>query len=214
MKETGLRSTTKKRASDIRAAGLLFAIGGLAAILLIIAAEAAYPRFDYHSNALSDLSAHKASTFVIGEAAGLFRSIPWMLGGFFQLRNTGREGLMALAVLPGVTNLFPVLSPEDVNVVVHSLGSPVTLTTGLIIAYLSYKLIEGPVRLIAILLGLISFSSAVIMFSGYWVAAAHGLWSTLGLGGWESLSVLPPLLWLTCLGAYMLTKASEHGGSP
>ncbi len=206
MTESG-RTTVEAKASDIRTSGLLFTVGGLVAILLIMASEAAYPGFSLRINALSDLSALKAPTFMVGETAGLFRAVPWIMGAYYLLRNTGRKGLMALAMLPGVTNLFAVLSPEDVNVVVHLLGAPVTLVTGLIIAYVSYKLIKGPFQYVAVLLGIVSFSGAVILFSGYWVSTIHGLWAVLGLGGWESMSVFPPLLWLVGFGGRLLATS-------
>lgn len=84
------------RTSDIKLAGLLFEFGGLLAILLVILAEAAYPNYSIHANALSDLSGLRAPTFVIGETAGLLRAIPWIFGAYFLLRSTGRKRLMAL----------------------------------------------------------------------------------------------------------------------
>jgi len=213
MNEARRGIVAEEKKPDAGVAGLLFEVGGLAAILLIVIAEAAYPNFSVHANAMSDLSVLKAPTFMLGEAAGLFRAVPWIIGAYYLFRNTGRRGLMALAILPGVTNLFAVLSPEDVSVVVHSLGAPVTLVTGLIIAYLSYRVVQGPFRYVAMALGATSFLSAVVQFAGYTVPAVHGLWTILGPGGWESMSIFPVLLWLVCFGNYLLTT-SRFGEEP
>lgn len=91
-----------KSQSDVRTAGLLYVLSGTVMFLAISLAEALYPGYSVHTNAISDLAATAANTSGLVEAAGLVWGLGWLAGSYLLLRGTGRRGLMVLFLLPGI----------------------------------------------------------------------------------------------------------------
>jgi hypothetical membrane protein len=213
--------TTEKRASDDVLAGVLFATGGLLFLLLTTAAESIYPNFNMQNNAISDLAAIGVPTTAVEEAAVFGLAICWMIGAYLLFRRTGRRALMILNVLPGVGFLLAGLSPENVNLTVHSVGAPLAFVLGAIVVLLSYRMIRGPFRYFPVGLGTVSLFATCIIFFGYQIVGPCGTCSGqsgydqsldklgLGLGGWESMIVYPLLIWLISFGGYLMAKTSE-----
>lgn len=207
---------------DARRAGILFAFGGLLFLLLTTAAESIYPGFSTQNNAISDLAALGTSTTAIEETAVLGLAICWIVGAYYLFRNTSRRGLKTLYILPGVGYLLAGLSPENVNLAIHSLGAIFAFPFGAVAVILSYRFIRGPFRYFSIGLGLLSLFSTFMIFVGYRLVGPCGTCSgqsgydqsldrlALGLGGWESMIVYPVLIWLMAFGGYLMTR--ENGG--
>lgn len=212
--------------SDVRRTGSLFVFGGLLFLLLTTAAEAIYPNFSLQVNSMSDLAATTADTTVVEETAILGLSLCWLVGAYYLYRNTGRRGLLVLNVLPGAAFLLAGLSPENVNIVLHSIGAFLGFPVGAGAAVLSYRVIKTPFRFIAAALGALSFAATLVTFLGARAVGPCGACSgetasylqslhelVLGLGGWESMIVYPLLIWLIGFGSYLLSLGGAGGGT-
>jgi hypothetical protein len=124
---------------------------------------------------------------------------------------------MVLNLLPGIGYLLAGLSPENVNLTIHSVGALLAFPFGAIVVILSYRSIRGPLRYFPVGLGALSLVATFMIFFGYQIAGPCGSCSYdqrldklgLGLGGWESMIVYPVLVWLIAFGAYLMAKSSE-----
>ncbi len=206
-----------KKASDLRIAGVLFSFGALLFLLLNTASESLYPNFSMLNNAMSDMAAAGTRTFPIEETAILGVSISWIVGAYFLFRNTGKRGLMIVNILPGTGFLLAGLSPENVNIVIHSVGALFAFPFGAAAAILSYRAIRSDLKYFSIGLGALSVSATLVTFLGQRIVGPCGtcVGKTpgyvqsltqlgLGLGGWESMIVYPLLIWMIGYGSYLM----------
>jgi hypothetical membrane protein len=179
---------TSSQAHDFRRAGFFFTFAGAAFLLLITVLESVYPGYSVHANAISDLLAIGTQTSLVGEPAAFLIAISWFAGGYYVSRLGGRRGVMILNTLPGTGLLLAVLSPENVNVAVHSVGAILAFVPGPIVAILSYRTIRSPFRYFAVFLGMLALAGTIIEFGAYNTAFFQ---QTLGPGGWERVIVYP-----------------------
>jgi len=201
---------SQAKAADRKLAGLLFVSGSILFLLLTTASEAIYPNFSLQTNALSDMAALGSSTTVIEETALLELAFCWILGAYYLFRNTGRNRLMILNLLPGAGFLLAGVFPENVSIIGHSLGAMLVFPFGPLTVILSSKITRSPLRYLSVALGLFSAASTVILFFGWKIICGtcgyvQGLSSALlGLGGWESMSLYSLMIWLIGFGSYLL----------
>lgn len=210
-----------KKATDRKFAGILLSLGAMSFILLTTMSEAIYPNFNLQKNAISDLAAIGTSTTVIEETAILGLAICWIVGAYLLFRASGRRGMMALNILPGIGYLMAGVSPENVNLIVHSAGALLAFPFGAIAAVLSYRTINTPFKYFGVALGALSLVATFVTFFGESLVGPCGTCTGnnpsylasldklyLGLGGWESMIIYPILLWLIGLGGYLLSERS------
>jgi hypothetical membrane protein len=208
LKENVLTLPDKSR--DHKRAGILFNLGASLFLLLTTAAESIYPSFSFQANAISDLAAIGTSTTVIEETAIFVFSTCWLLGAFYLFRNTGRRELMILNLIPGIGFFLAGAAPENVSLVIHSVGT-IGFPLGGIAAVLSYRMIRSTFRYISLALGMLSLVSTIVIFVGWRVVCGacgyqQGISQTvLGLGGWESMIIYPLVIWLIGFGNYLMT---------
>jgi hypothetical membrane protein len=194
-------------ASDLRRAGFLLSFAGADFLLVIMVLEAIYPGYSVHHNTISDLLAVGTGTSLIGEPMLFLAAISWIAGAYYLFRNTGRTGMMMLNLLPGAGLLLAVLSPENVNIVLHSAGAVLAFFPGPVAVLLSYRRIRSPFRYYALALGSLSLIGTIIYFGAYETSLVQ---QGLGSGGWERVIVYPLLIWLIGFGSYLLAKSSER----
>ena len=203
-------SVKSEKSSDRARAGILFSLGALLFLLLTTASEAIYPHFNLQTNAISDLAAVGTKTTVIEETAIFGLGICWSLGAYYLFRNTGKRGSLALNILPGIGFIIAGVSPENVNVIIHSVGT-FAFPLGAIVVILSYRMIDSPLKYFSLALGTSSLIATFLIFVGYRVICGtcgyqQGMSDlALGLGGLESLIIYPLLIWLIGFGGYLLT---------
>ena len=174
--------------------------------LIVSLSEALYPNYSVQKNAISDLAATTANTSILTESAGFVWGLCWLLGSYFLLRNTGRKGLMAVYLLPGIGVLLAILSPENVNVAIHSVGAVVAFIPGAIALILSYKLIRSEIKYFALILGAISLVGIALEFGAYYSSVVQ---QVLGPGGTERIIVYPLLAWLMSFGGYLAGRTDR-----
>ncbi|MGI0131010.1 MAG: DUF998 domain-containing protein, partial [Thermoplasmata archaeon] len=167
------------------------------------------PGYSVHHSTISDLLALGAPTSLVGEPMLFLAAVAWMGGAYYLFRGSGRTGLRVLNLLPGTGLLLAVLSPENVNLLIHSIGAVLAFVPGPIAAILSYRMTGSRFRYCALVMGVLSLAGAAIYFGTYETALVQ---QTLGPGGWERAIVYPLLVWLIGFGSYLLAKSDEVRG--
>jgi hypothetical membrane protein len=194
---------------DSRFAGIFFLISGIVYLLGETIGEATYAGYSVHSNSLSDLGATGTSTFWVYAPAVFSWGLFWLLGAYFLYRSKGMRISFVLNLLPGIGILLVAIFPENVNLVLHSIGSVMGIFFGIVAVFMSYRMISSPVKYIVLLLGIMSLIGAGLEFGGYNSALVQ---QGLGAGGTERIIVYPLLIWLMMFGGYL--SANSKGGSP
>ena len=119
---------------------------------------------------------------------------------------------MALNLLPGLGFALAVLSPENVNVVIHSIGAVLAFIPGALAAILSYRMIKGPFRYLPpVFLGALSLLGTVTEFGDQLEPRATDPWPRRKS---ERVIVYPLILWLVGFGTYLFTVGKPEGGTP
>lgn len=118
----------------------------------------------------------------------------------FPPTHVSRVGLCMIAVA-GAGAIGVGLSPEDVNLLVHSISALVAFAIGnLAIIALGYAVSRDPAwkgyRIFGVACGTIGLVGLVWYLSGFW--------GPLGLGGTERLIVAPILLWAVVVGLHIV----------
>ncbi len=173
------------------------------------------PVYSLTQNFISDLGA-----VYCGEYAGRAICSPWhdvfnvsivLLGVFlivgvlliptaFPRRNSSRLGL-ALLVISGLGAIGVGLSPEDVNLKVHSLSALLAfLFGGLALIVLGFAMFRDTrwdgFRMFTMICGLVNLV-ALGLFIGK-------TWGPVGVGGMERLIVAPIVFWAIVVGIHLL----------
>jgi len=199
----GRVSNPEKGASDVKLAGLFYFFGGAEIILMLTVAESLYAGYSVHTNTISDLAAVGSQTSLFFDPAVFVWGLSWVLGAYFLLRGSGRRGMMLLNVLPGVGVMMAALSPENVNIAIHSVGAVVAFVPGAISVILSYRLIGSQLKYFALFLGLLSLASVFVYFGAYYSPLVQ---QTLGSGGAERIIVYPLVVWMIGIGSYLMGR--------
>ena len=226
-----MQSTTSKPIADeysanqatVKIAGILLSLGGLLFILLNTASESLYPNFSMLNNAMSDMAALGTRTFPIEETAIFGVAITWIVGAYLIYRTNRRKGFTIVNMIAGIGFLLAGLSPENANVMIHSVGALLAFPFGAIAAILSYRVIHSSFRYFSVGLGSLSVSATLVTFLGQKIVGPCGtcVGKTpgyvqsltqlgLGLGGWESMIIFPLLIWLIGFGSYLLADRSRY----
>lgn len=193
-------------APDLHRSGILLTLAGVTFLLVVTVLESLASSYSVHRNTISDLLALGTRTAWAGEPLLFLAGLAWIAGAYYLYRGTGSRGEMILNILPGAGLLLAVLSPENVNVVVHSVGAVLAFVPGPLAAILSYRRIESAFRYFALALGVRSLASVGIEFGAYSTPLVQ---ATLGGGGWERAIVYPLLIWLIGYGSYLLAPAAR-----
>jgi len=185
-------------------AGALLLVSGIQFLLMVTACEALFPGYSVHANDISDLGATTAPTFALYEPAVLLWGLLWLVGAYLYWRSRGERASMLVSLLPGLGILLVGAFPENVSIVLHSVGSVIGIFAGVVVALLSYRWVRSPLRYLLLALGLLSLLAALIEFGSYGSALVQ---QTLGPGGWERAIVYPLLVWEMAYGSYLLAMA-------
>jgi hypothetical membrane protein len=212
-----------KQINATKIAGALFSLGGLLFILLTTASESLYPNFSILNNAFSDMAAVGTRTFPIEEPAIFGVALTWIVGAYLLYQNNGRKVFAIVNVLAGTGFLLAALSPENVNITIHSIGALFAFPFGAAAVFLSYRIIRSSFRYFSIGLGSLSVAATLVTFLGQRIVGPCGtcVGKTpgyvqsltqlgLGLGGWESMIIYPLLIWLFGFGSYLMATSSSR----
>ncbi len=213
---------------SVRHGAILWIVGVLIFIVGMIVTQLGYTgtgdgwaHYSLTGNYISDLGAAHCSVthFAVYPPGGIYVCSPWhdvfnvsivlmgillilgvvLIRTAFPARGTRTLGLAMLAIA-GFGAIGVGLSPEDVNLTVHTLSAAVAFIIGnlalIVLAfamfrdtrwdgYRAYTLLSGLVGLIAFILFYVK------------------IWGALGVGGMERLIVAPLLLWALLVGIHL-----------
>jgi hypothetical membrane protein len=179
------------------------------------------PSYSLTQNYISDLGAVHC-----GELAGRYVCSPWhlvfnisiillgillilgvlLLPSAFPNRRSRAIGL-GLLVISGIGAIGVGLSPEDVNLTIHSLSALLAFAGGgfalIVLGFAMFRDTRWDGwRAYSVISGLVALVSLILFVAKSWTWG--GLWADLGAGGIERLIVAPILLWALLVGIHLL----------
>lgn len=181
--------------SCILAAGIVF-------FVFNTIAEGLYPNYSVATNFLSDLGAIGSKTFLLWNSLVFVFGVLILTGMYLlfyrkHLRSRiGRANLAGITyMLPGAGAILVSLFPENSAVsVLHGVGGLLVFVFGGISAVYSYRMMKGPIRYFAVILGIVTLVMVAI--------PPDSPLSYLPSGLGERVMVYPYVLWLVCFGSY------------
>ncbi len=192
-------------------AGTLFFIAATQFSLCFIISEALYPTYSVHDNYISDLG--------VGPSALIFNASVFLLGllllagTYFLRRKPNFKTQNTLLFLMAIGAMGVGLVTKDFTLAHGAVSSMAFFFAGLS-AIASFKVLEKPLSLISIILGVMTLA-ALALFSLGMVASGSvtstiaydsGFYLGLGPGGMERMIVYPAIMWLAGFGGYLVAK--------
>jgi hypothetical membrane protein len=178
---------------------LLFVLAAQFMTVIMLAASMA-PGYDVAGGAISDLG-------VISETALLFNlsllavGALNVLGGYLLYRFHGHVWVLVVYLLAGLGAIGAGLVPLDKGDL-HSVFALVAFIFFNIEAIASGTIVDGPIRILSFLAGVVGLAFVVIMVVGDGGNAA--VFGPIGHGGAERMIVYPAMLWLMAFGGYLM----------
>jgi len=195
-----LRSETQ-RVSTRTSGVLLFALAAEFMTVIMLAASMA-PGYDIAGGAISDLG-------VIPETALLFNlsliavGALNIIGGYLSYRIHRHRWILGVYLVAGAGAIGAGLVPLDKGDL-HSLFALVAFLFFNIEAIASGTIVEGPMRILSFLAGIVGLAFVVIMVIGD--GGNTAVFGPIGHGGAERMIVYPAMLWLMAFGGYLMAE--------
>jgi hypothetical membrane protein len=185
-------------------AGVLLFAGAAVFWLVNTAAEASYPAYDIHDDALSRLGSLGAPTAWYWNGALLLLGSSWLLGIILALRGRVGRTWLALNAIPPLFVFLVGLFPVGSIAALHNLGAYGGFTAGGVVMLADARILRGPIRYASALLGAFTLGClAVFTFLS--------IPDVVGYGGGERLVAYPILIWLMCAGGYLMAGGGLAG---
>jgi len=189
-------------------AGTLLFLAGFIAIMGIITAEAFYPTvYTTSGNEISDLGGTRPPNSIITQPSAIIFNSTMIVTGIMSLISSYcifliyRKLLFSIPfTIFGIGVLGVGIFPGNIEVL-HPIFALTTFISGGVAAITSYKVLKTPFSYISICFGVIALS--FLFFAGFFIPI-------LGSGGTERWIAYPIVMWLTCLGGYLLGKSTNN----
>jgi hypothetical membrane protein len=204
-----VRPTAQARATattERRVAGLLLFVLAAQFMTVIMLAASILPAYDYSGAAISDLGVFK-ETALLFNASLLAVGLLNIVGGLLFYRSHRRPWVLATYVLAGVGAIgagLITLGTSDL----HSLFALVAFVCFNLEAIATGGIVNGPLRAVSILAGLVGFVFVVLMVIGD--GGNTAAFGAIGHGGTERMIVYPAMLWMLALGGYLMAATDRE----
>ena len=191
----------------LRDAGLLFAIlaGGFMTVIMLAAAMV--PGYSINTAAISDLGVFP-ETALIFNGSLILVGILNILGGYRFYQVHGSRVLLGAFIVAGLgaitAGAFTLESAQGL----HGIGALLAFLFFNLEAIGSGRQVDGLLRYLSILLGVVGLAFVVVMAIGD--AGNTAIFGPIGHGGAERMIVYPPMLWLLVFGGYLLGRSSTR----
>ena len=183
-----------------RAPGVVFFVLAAEFMTIIMLAASMAPGYDVAGGAISDLG-------VIPQTALLFNlsliavGTLNILGGYLLYRIHGRLWILVVYLLAGLGAIGAGLVPLDKGDL-HSVFALVAFILFNVEAIASASIVDGPMRVLSFLAGIVGVLFVVIMVIGD--GGNPAVFGPIGHGGAERIIVYPAMLWLMAYGGYLM----------
>lgn len=217
---------TRRSQNPTRVAGVLLVVGAVQFVLGMAITQLAWTtNYGLLDNYISDLGAVGCGDFPSGSshyvcspwhlvfdssivALGLLTLLAALLMRQGFPHGRARAAGLALLATAGIGSMGVGLSPEDVNLLVHSVSALFAFGAGsLALIALGRSSGRAPLwrsfPVYSVLSGLVGLGATVLF--------AVGAWGPLGPGGMERVIVAPVLLWSVLVGAALAKDARGSG---
>jgi hypothetical membrane protein len=180
---------------------LLFALAAQFMTVIMLAASMA-PGYDLAGGAISDLG-------VISETAIVFNLSLIAVGalnivaGYLLYRIHDRGWILGLYLLAGLGAAGAGLIPLDTSDA-HGMFAFAAFLFFNIQAIASGTLVEGPMRAVSYLAGIVGLIFVVVMVIGD--SGTPAVFGPIGHGGAERMIVYPAMLWMIVFGGYLMAE--------
>ena len=207
-----MRSAVLGRVRLLRLAGALLFIAGAGVFMGIITAESLYPgAYTTGASMISDLGGTEPPNSIVLQPSATIFDITMMAGGALIILGaaglyaaTRRKAVVIPTLLFGIGALFVGIFPGHTGGI-HELFAMLTFVSGGVAAVLSSRVLVGPLRTIAVVLGAI----ALVNFGAYIVLEDAWFVTGLGLGGLERWIAYPIIFWLVAFGGYLMGARTD-----
>jgi hypothetical membrane protein len=178
-------------------AGALLFAGASIFWLVNTAAEAAYPAYDIHDDALSLLGSLGAPTAWYWNGALLLLGAFWLAGILLALRGRAGRTWLAMNATPPLLVFVVGLFPLGSIATLHNVGAYGGFLAGGVVMLADARILRGPIRYASALLGAFTLGCLAV----FTFLAIPDL---VGYGGGERLVAYPILIWLMSVGGYLM----------
>jgi hypothetical membrane protein len=195
-------------AVSTRLPGILSFVLAAQFMTVIMLAASMAPGYDVAGGAISDLG-------VIPETAWLFNlsllavGVLDIVAGWLLYRLHRRRWILGVSLLAGLGAVGAGLVPLDAGGL-HGLFALVAFVGFNLQAIASSTIVEGPMRAVSLLAGVVGFVFVVIMVIGD--AGTTAVFGPIGHGGAERMIVYPAMLWMLAYGGYLMAEPGQSGG--
>jgi hypothetical membrane protein len=201
--------TPEETTKSAHIAGTLYCLVAIGIVMSTISNEALYPRtYTTFANTISDLSGTEPPHSIVLEPSRsifvvtmLLSGLALLVGTWFLARVVDRRRFVVAMTAFGIGLVGIGIFPGDVEGF-HPLFAICCFVGGSVAAVMSRKVIDGPLRHFAWVLGGIALVATVLGLESF---ADFGPQAELGRGGIERWIAYPVLLWLMAYGARLLS---------
>ncbi|MGB9936257.1 MAG: DUF998 domain-containing protein [Methanobacterium sp.] len=196
--------------TNLMVAGLLFFFAGSVILMGIITAEMFYPDVYTYTTAksmISDLGATEPPHSIITQPSAtifnfsmILTGILVIIGSYFLLMAYNDRIAAILIGLLGLGALGVGIFPGNINPQ-HPLFAITTFISGGLSAIYSFRLIDSPLKYVAMIFGLITL---------FFLFTNSMFIPVMGGGGVERWVAYPIVLWLLGFGGYLMGAASKE----
>jgi len=174
-------------------------VGGTVNLLLNMVSEGVYPGYSVGTNALSDMGAVGAPTYLLWNGQLLVTGILSLVGILLLLKNVvlqipNLKLARVLYVLPPLGTIVVSLFPENTVLALHAVGAFMVFIFGGLGAIYAYRFTKPPFRYLSVVLGIVSLV-AISLF---------GVPSVVGFGVAERLVVYTFNIWVLSFAGYLM----------
>jgi hypothetical membrane protein len=196
---SSIRAREAHRA-DARTPGILLFVLAAQFMTAIMLAASMAPGYDVAGGAISDLGVIPETALVFNISLLAVGALN-VIGGYLFYRIHGRRWILSFFLLAGIGAAGAGLVPLDRSEF-HGIFALVAFLFFNLEAMASATVIEGPMRPISLLAGIVGFAFVIVMIIGDSGNAA--VFGPIGHGGAERMIVYPAMLWMMAFGGYLM----------
>jgi hypothetical membrane protein len=178
---------------------LLFLLAAQFMTVIMLAASMA-PAYDVNGGAISDLGVIRETAFLFNVSLVAVGALN-LIAGLLFFRSHGRLWILVIFVLAGLGAAGAGLVPLDTSDL-HGIFALVAFLFFNVEAIACATVIDGPMKTVSLLAGIVGLAFVVVMVIGD--SGTTAIFGPIGHGGAERMIVYPPMFWMMAFGGYLM----------